>query len=77
MATEVEQIAATLQQMAERLTPFQVEVHKMARQMTLLVGMLAVVSTLILLFVFRESWLDVAFNTLSRAVASTLVSKEA
>ena len=42
MDTEVGQIAATLGQMAERPTPFQVEVQKMARQMTVIVASLAV-----------------------------------
>ena len=51
MTTEVGQIAATLEQMAERPTPFQVEVQKMARQMTFIVGSLAVVVAVILLFV--------------------------
>jgi len=70
MATEVGQIAATLEQMSERPTPFQIEVEKMARQMTFLVGGLAVVVALILIFVLRESLLDVALNTLSLAVAT-------
>jgi Ca2+-transporting ATPase len=56
--------------MAERPTPFQVEVHKMARQMTLIVGSLAVVVAAILLFVLREPPVDVALNTLSLAVAT-------
>jgi len=43
MASEVGQIAATLEQMQERPTPFQAEVQKMARQMTVIVGVLAVV----------------------------------
>ncbi len=70
MATEVGQIAETLQQMAERPTPFQVEVGRMARQMTLLVGGLAVVVALILYFVLRQSLVDVGLNTLSLAVAT-------
>ena len=70
MATEVGQIASTLEQMSERPTPFQVEVEKMSRQMTFLVGGLAVVVALILIFVLRESLLDVALNTLSLAVAT-------
>ncbi len=70
MATEVGQIAATLEQMAERPTPFQIEVQKMARQMTIIVGALAVVVALILLFVLREPLVDVALNTLSLAVAT-------
>lgn len=70
MATEVGQIATTLQQMAERPTPFQLEVQKMAQQMTLLVGLLAVGIALLLLLAFHEPWLDVALNTLSLAVAT-------
>jgi Ca2+-transporting ATPase len=70
MRTEVGQIAATLQQMAERPTPFQQEVQKMARQMTLIVGVLALLVALILLFVLHEPLVDVALNTLSLAVAT-------
>jgi Ca2+-transporting ATPase len=70
MATEVGQIAATLQQMAERLTPFQQEVQKMARQMTLIVAVLAIIVAAILLFVLHEPLVDVALNTLSLAVAT-------
>src|SRR5574341_1225490 len=70
MATEVGQIAGTLEQMAERPTPFQVEVSKMARQMTILVGVLAVFIAPFLLFVLREPLVDVALNTLSLAVAT-------
>ena len=70
MATEVGQIAATLEQMAERPTPFQAEVHKMARQMTFIVGSLTVVVAVILLFVLHEPLVDVALNTLSLAVAT-------
>jgi Ca2+-transporting ATPase len=70
MATEVGQIAATLEQMAERPTPFQVEVQKMARQMTLIVGALAAIVAVILLFVLHEQPVDVALNTLSLAVAT-------
>ena len=70
MATEVGQIAATLEQMAERPTPFQVEVQKMARQMTIIVGVLAAVVAPILLFVLHEPPVDVALNTLSLAVAT-------
>ncbi len=70
MTTEVGQIAATLEQMAERPTPFQVEVQKMARQMTLIVGSLAVIVAAILLFALREPPVDVALNTLSLAVAT-------
>jgi Ca2+-transporting ATPase len=50
MDTQVGQIAGTLGQMVERPTPFQVEVQKMSRQMTVLVASLAVVVALILLF---------------------------
>jgi Ca2+-transporting ATPase len=70
MATEVGQIAATLQQMAERPTPFQVEVQKMARQMTFIVGTLAALIGLILFFGLHEPLVDVALNTLSLAVAT-------
>ena len=70
MATEVGQIAATLQQMAERPTPFQQEVQKMARQMTLIVAVLAIIVAAILLFVLHEPLMDVALNTLSLAVAT-------
>jgi P-type Ca2+ transporter type 2C len=68
--TEVGQIAVTLGSMSERPTPFQVEVHKMARQMTLIIGILTVVVALILYFVLHEPLVDVALNTLSLAVAT-------
>jgi Ca2+-transporting ATPase len=70
MASEVGQIAATLEQMAERPTPFQREVQRMARQMTFIVGLLAALIAPFLLFVLRESLVDVALNTLSLAVAT-------
>ena len=70
MVTEVGKIAGALGQMAERPTPFQVEVQKMARQMTILVGVLAAVVGVILFWVLRESLVDVALNTLSLAVAT-------
>jgi Ca2+-transporting ATPase len=70
MATEVGQIAATLEQMAERPTPFQAEVQKMARQMTIIVGTLAALIAPFLLFVLHEPLVDVALNTLSLAVAT-------
>ncbi|MGB8211945.1 MAG: cation-transporting P-type ATPase [Anaerolineales bacterium] len=70
MATEVGQIAETLEQMAERPTPFQVEVQKMARQMTAIVAGLAAVVALILLFALHEAPVDVALNTLSLAIAT-------
>jgi P-type Ca2+ transporter type 2C len=70
MATEVGQIAATLQQMAERPTPFQQEVQKMARQITIIVAILAVIVAVILLFVMHEPIVDVVLNTLSLAVAT-------
>jgi Ca2+-transporting ATPase len=70
MATEVGQIAETLGQMAERPTPFQVEVQKMARQMTVIVAALAAVVAVILLFVLHEHPIDVALNTLSLAIAT-------
>jgi len=70
MVTEVGKIAGTLQKMVERPTPFQVEVQKMARQMTIIVGSLATVIAFILLFVLHEPLVDVALNTLSLAVAT-------
>lgn len=70
MKTEVGQIAATLEGMAERPTPFQTEVQKMSRQMTLIVGVLALIVALILLFILQEPLVDVALNTLSLAVAT-------
>ncbi len=70
MQTEVGRIAATLEQMAERPTPFQVEVQRMARQMTAIVATLAAVVAVILLFALREPPVDVAVNTLSLAVAT-------
>jgi P-type Ca2+ transporter type 2C len=70
MQTEVGQIAATLQEMGERPTPFQVEVQKMARQMTVIVGSLAVAIAAVLLFVLHEPPIDVALNTLSLAIAT-------
>ena len=66
---EVGQIAATLQQMVERPTPFQIEVQKMARQMTIIVGSLAVIIAAVL-FVLHEPPIDVALNTLSLAIAT-------
>ncbi len=70
MQTEVGQIAATLQRMTERPTPFQIEVQKMARQMTIIVGSLAVIIAAVLLFVLHEPPIDVALNTLSLAIAT-------
>ena len=70
MATEVGQIAGTLDEMAEHPTPFQVEVQKMARQMTVIVACLAVVVAVILLFLLHEPPVDVALNTLSLAIAT-------
>ena len=70
MSTEVGQIAATLAQMTKRPTPFQVEVQKMARQMTAIVGVLAGVVALILVFLLYEPLVDVALNTLTLAVAT-------
>jgi Ca2+-transporting ATPase len=70
MATEVGRIAGTLQEMTERPTPFQIEVGRMAREMTLIVGTLAVLVAVILRFVLHEPWVDVALNTLSLAVAT-------
>ncbi len=70
MATEVGQIAGTLGEMSERPTPFQVEVQKMARQMTIIVASLAAVVAIILLFLLHEPPVDVALNTLSLAIAT-------
>lgn len=70
MNTEVGKIAATLEQMSERRTPFQVEVQKMARQITIIVSILAIVVALILLFLLHELPVDVALNTLSLTVAT-------
>ena len=70
MITEVGQIAETLGLMAERPTPFQVEVQKMARQMTVIVACLAAVVAGILLLVLHEPPVDVALNTLSLAIAT-------
>ncbi len=70
MDTEVGQIAAMLEKMTERPTPFQVEVQRMARQMTIIVAVLAVLVAAILLFVLHEPLVDVALNTLSLAVAT-------
>ena len=70
IATEVGRIASSLEQMAERPTPFQVEVQKMARQMTVIVAILAILVAGILLFVLHEKPVDVALNTLSLAIAT-------
>ena len=70
MHTEVGRIATTLEQMAERPTPFQVEVQRMARQMTAIVAALAAVVAIILLFALNEPPVDVAVNTLSLAIAT-------
>jgi Ca2+-transporting ATPase len=70
MSTEVGQIAGTLEHMTERPTPFQVEVEKMARQMTAIVGVLAGAVAVILLLLLHEPLVDVALNTLSLAVAT-------
>jgi Ca2+-transporting ATPase len=56
--------------MVDRPTPFQIEVQKMARQMTAIVGVLAAVVALILVFLLREPLVDVALNTLTLAVAT-------
>jgi Ca2+-transporting ATPase len=70
MKPEVGRIAAALEEMTERPTPFQTEVQKMSRQMTLIVGVLAVIVALILLLMLQEPLVDVALNTLSLAVAT-------
>lgn len=69
-ASEVGQIATTLGSMAERATPFQLEVRKMGRQMTVIIGVLAVVVAVILYFILHQPLVDVALNTLSLAVAT-------
>ncbi len=70
MDTQVGQIAATLGGMSERPTPFQVEVQRMSREMTVIVAVLAVLVAVILLFVLHEPLVDVALNTLSLAIAT-------
>jgi Ca2+-transporting ATPase len=70
MNTEVGQIAQTLGEMTERPTPFQMEVQKMSRQMTVIVASLALVVAGILLFILHEKPVDVALNTLSLAIAT-------
>ncbi len=69
-ASEVGKIAVALEQMVDRQTPFQQEVRKMARQMTLIIGGLAALVALILYFVLHQPLVDVALNTLSLAVAT-------
>ncbi len=70
METEVGKIASTLGLISERPTPFQVEVQKMARQMTVIVAILAVAVAGILRFALHQSLIEVALNTLSLAVAT-------
>lgn len=70
MNTEVGRIATALEQMADRPTPFELEVQVMARQMTVIVGVLAVILAAILYFWLREPLVDVVLNTLSLAVAT-------
>jgi P-type Ca2+ transporter type 2C len=70
MATEVGKIATELGQISERATPFQREVQKMARQMTIIVGGLALLVAAILYFILQEAPIDIALNTLSLAVAT-------
>jgi Ca2+-transporting ATPase len=69
-ASEVGKIATSLGIMSERPTPFQVEVQKMARQMTIIIGLLAAMVAFVLYFVLHEPLVDVALNTLSLAVAT-------
>ncbi len=69
-SSEVGQIATTLGSMMDRPTPFQTEVRKMARQMTWIISILAVIVALILYFVLHEPLVDVALNTLSLAIAT-------
>ena len=68
--TEVGQIADTLEGMPERSTPFQLEVHKMARQMTVIIGALTVLVALILYFILNQPLVEVVLYTLSLAVAT-------
>ncbi len=70
MKTEVGQIATSLGHIGERPTPFEIEVQVMARQMTLIVGALALIVALILYFWLKEPIVDVLLNTLSLAVAT-------
>ena len=70
MNTEVGKIAVSLGHIGERPTPFEIEVQVMARQMTLIVGALAVIVALILFFWLHEQVVDVLLNTLSLAVAT-------
>ncbi|MFA6221126.1 MAG: cation-transporting P-type ATPase [Desulfomonilaceae bacterium] len=70
MNTEVGRIAVSLGHIGERPTPFEIEVQVMARQMTLIVGALAVIVALILFFWLHEQVVDVLLNTLSLAVAT-------
>jgi P-type Ca2+ transporter type 2C len=70
MATQVGQIASALEQIGERPTPFELEVQVMARQMTVIVGFLAIILALILYFWLHEPLVDVVLNTLSLAVAT-------
>ena len=68
--TQVGQIADTLESMEARQTPFQVEVHKMARQMTIIIGALTFLVALILFFILKEPLVEVVLYTLSLAVAT-------
>ena len=70
MKTEVGQIAESLGHIGERPTPFEIEVQEMARQMTIIVGALAIILALILFFWLKEPVVDVLLNTLSLAVAT-------
>jgi len=70
MNTEVGKIAESLGHIGEKPTPFELEVQVMARQMTLIVGILAVVVAVILYFWLGEPLVDVLLNTLSLAVAT-------
>jgi len=69
-SSEVGQIATSLGGMSDRPTPFQAEVKKMGRQMTVIIGILAAIVALILYFVLHEPLVDVILNTLSLAVAT-------
>jgi Ca2+-transporting ATPase len=68
--TQIGSIAAALGRMAQRPTPFQVEIGRMSRQMMILIGALAALVAAILLLLLHESPVDVALNAVSLAVAT-------
>lgn len=55
MKTEVGQIAESLGHIGERPTPFEIEVQEMARQMTIIVGALAIILALILFLLVERT----------------------